>query len=118
MTDPQDLVSVYRAANVTEAHLVKNLLEDEEIDAFVAEEFEPLAGLSIDPPDVLVRKADEDRARVIVEQYDDKQIERADRADWRCPKCAATVVGAFDECDVCGAVRPGMEEPEDGGEPE
>jgi len=112
MNDPRDVVSVYKAANVTEAHLVKNLLLEEEIDAFVSEENEPLAGLTIVPPDVYVRQTDEARARAIIEQYDDLQVARADRPDWTCPKCAATVVGAFDECDVCGADRPGTEEPE------
>ena len=67
MDDPQDLVSVYRAANPTEAHLLMNLLIDEDIDAQVSEENEPFAGLPIVPADVLVRKADETRARAIPE---------------------------------------------------
>jgi hypothetical protein len=78
LSDPKDIVSVYKGANVTEAHLVMNLLLDEGIDAFVSEENEPLAGLSIAAPDVLVRAEDEARARVIIEDYDDRQIERAE----------------------------------------
>ncbi len=78
MSDPKDLVSVYTGANVTEAHLVMNLLLDEGIDAFVSEENEPLAGLSIAAPDVLVRTEDEVRARAIIDDYDDRQIERAE----------------------------------------
>ena len=76
MSDPKNLVSVYTGANVTEAHLVMNLLLDEGIDAFVSEENEPLAGLSIAAPDVLVRTEDEVRARAIIDDYDDRQIER------------------------------------------
>ncbi len=110
MDDPQDLVSVYQAANPTEAHLVMNLLLDEDIDAQVSEENEPFAGLPVVPPDVLVRKADEARARAIVAEYDREQEERAERPDWTCPQCKATVVGPFDECDVCGAPRPGTED--------
>ena len=109
MDDPQDLVSVYQAANPTEAHLVMNLLLDEDIDAQVSEENEPFAGLPIVPPDVLVRKADESRARKIIDEYDREQVERGERADWTCPKCKATVVGAFDECDRCGTDRPGSD---------
>ena len=112
MDDPQDLVSIYKAANVTEAHLVKNLLLEEEIDASVSEENEPLAGLPIVASDVLVRKADEARARAIIEQYEEQEIERAERPDWTCSKCGATVIGAFDQCDACGADRPGTEEDE------
>lgn len=81
MSDPKDLVSVYQGANVTEAHLVMNLLLDEGIDAFVSEENEPLAGLSIAAPDVLVRTEDEARARKIIDEYDDKQIERAEEEE-------------------------------------
>lgn len=76
--DPKELVSVYKAANPTEAHLVMNLLLDEGIEAFVSEENEPLAGLPIAAPDVLVSRADQARAQAIIDDYDDKQIERAE----------------------------------------
>ncbi len=112
MSDSLDLVSVYLGANVTDAHLVKNLLLEAGIDASVSEENEPLAGLTIVPPDVLVRRQDEARARAIVADYDRLQEERANRSDWVCPKCGAEVVGAFDLCDACGADRPGTEEPD------
>ncbi len=79
MSDPKDLVSVYKGANVTEAHLVMNLLLDEGIDANVSEENEPLAGLSLAAPDILVRREDEARARAIIDNYDDRQIERAEK---------------------------------------
>ena len=110
MGDPQDLVSVYQATNVTEAHLVKNLLAEEEIDASVSEQNEPLAGLPIAQCDVLVRAVDEARALAIVGEYEQSLLERAERPDWTCPQCKATVIGAFDECDNCGAMRPGVED--------
>jgi hypothetical protein len=110
MDDPEDLVSIYTAANPTEAHLVMNLLLDEDIDAQVSEENEPFAGLPIVPPDVLVRKRDEAKARAIVGEYEKEQEDRAERPDSKCPKCGATVVGAFDECDACGEDRPGTAE--------
>ena len=111
MTDPKDLVSIYRAAHVTEAHFVKNLLADEDIAAYVAEEFEPLAGLSIDPPEVLVRKEDEARAR------DCDRLRPAADGPRRAHRLEVPQVRSesgrrFDECDVCGTTRPGMEEPE------
>ena len=110
--DPDDLVSVYQAAHVTEAHLVKNMLLDEDIPAYVSEENEPLAGLPIVPPDVLVPKARVPQARAIIEEYEKEQIARAHRPDWVCPNCGATVVGAFDQCDACGTERPGTEDTE------
>jgi len=107
VSDPNDLVSVYKAGSTAEAHLVLNLLADEGIQASVSEENEPLAGLPIAAPDVLVRHSDEVRARAIVADYQDDLIRRAERPDWTCPKCGATVEGSFDFCDVCGAERPG-----------
>jgi rubrerythrin len=112
LNDPDELVLVYKAENVTEAHLVRNLLADEDIDAVVDAENAPLT-LPITPASVQVRRADEGRAREIIERYDAEQERRADRPDWTCPSCRATVVGAFDECDACGATRPGSEEIEE-----
>ena len=109
MDDPDELIPVYQGENVTEAHLVRNLLLDEGIDAVVADENEPFS-LPITPSDVLVRRADEARARTVIDAYDAEQVRRADRPDWKCPACGANVVGAFDECDACGATRPGSEE--------
>jgi hypothetical protein len=108
VSDTNELVVIYKTANATEAHLVKNLLIEEGIKASVGEEHEFLS-LPITPSDVLVFKSDESRARQIVDEYDAVQKTRADRPDWVCPACQATVVGAFDECDVCGADRPGRE---------
>jgi hypothetical protein len=115
LSDPDELIVIYKTTDVTEAHLVKNLLVDEGIKATVGEEHQPLI-LPITPTDVLVRRADEARAREIVDEYDAEQIRRAERPDWQCPKCNATVVGAFDVCDVCGADRPGSEDEEDSSE--
>lgn len=110
MSDPKELISVYKGENVTEAHLVMNLLLDEDITAFVSEENDPLAGLTIAAPDVLVSRQDEIRARSIIERYDDMQSARAARPDWKCPSCSAKVLGALDECDACGTDRPGSDE--------
>ena len=109
MSKSDDLISVYQGENVTESHLVMNLLLDEGIEATVVEENQPLS-LMITPSDVLVRREDEARARAIIERYDEEQVARADRPDWKCPACGASVIGAFDDCDACGAAKPGTEE--------
>jgi rubrerythrin len=108
-SDPDDLITVYEAENVTEAYLVKNVLVDEGIEAVVAGEHEPFS-INITPTEVLVKRKDEQRARKIIAEYDAEQERRADRPDWVCPACGATVIGAFDECDACGADRPGTED--------
>ncbi len=112
MSDPDELFAIHEAANVTEAHFVKNLLLDAGIKASVSEADAPLH-LPITPTSVLIFRRDEERARAVIDKYDEQQEARADRPDWKCPKCGATVIGAFDECDACGADRPGTEEEED-----
>lgn len=109
MSDPKELISVYQGENVTEAHLVMNLLLEQGIEAFVSEENEPFAGLSIVAPDVLVSRADEVQARSIIERYDNQQLQRATRPNWRCHACGIDVLGALDECEACGAPRPGSD---------
>lgn len=106
MSDPEDLVSIYRAANVTEAHLVKNLMLEAEIDAVVSEENEPLAGLSITAPEVLVKQRDFNRAEQIVEQYEERQVARMEGPQWKCPACGAQNYAGYDSCDSCGEARP------------
>lgn len=81
MSDQDHLVSVYKAANVTEAHLVLNLLLEEGIQAAVSEENEPLAGLPIVPPDILVHQRDLSRAQEIVAAYQEEQFERVDSGE-------------------------------------
>lgn len=109
MVDPDDLITIYEAENSTEAHLVKNILLDEGIDARVSGDHNPI-GLAITEPEVLVHRKDEARAREVVDRYDEEQERRAARPDWTCPACGATVIGAFDLCDACGADKPGTEE--------
>ena len=111
MDDPDDLIRVYETESVTEAHLVKNLLLDEGIEAAVSGEHKQFSA-PLAAAEVLVRRADEVRARLIVDAFDAEQLRRADRPDWTCAKCGATVIGAFVSCDACGADRPGTENAE------
>jgi hypothetical protein len=114
LSESDDLITIYEAANPTEAHLVMNLLVDEGIKAYVQED-EPFPLVNF-PSHVVVRREDEAQARAIIERYDAEQVARADRPDWKCPACGALVIGAFDDCDACGAPRPGTEEDEGEGE--
>ena len=78
MSDPNEIVAVYHGANVTEAHLVKNLLLEEGIEARVADEAEIFGGLGIDTPDVLVHKRDQVRAEALIAEYEERAIERVE----------------------------------------
>ena len=106
MSDPEELVSIYKAANVTEAHLVKNIMLQSGIEARVSEENEPLAGLNIVAPDVLVHRRDFVRAESVIDQYEERQIARMQGPEWKCEGCGAMNYAGYDSCDTCGAARP------------
>lgn len=106
MSDPEELVSIYQAANVTEAHLVKNLVEQAGIEACVSEENEPFAGLSITAPDVLVHRRDFKQAESIIEQYEERQVARMEGPQWKCTSCGNMNYATYETCDSCGADRP------------
>ena len=77
MSDPDELIKIYRAANVTEAHLVRNMLEDEGVQAIVTEENEPLSGLNLVGCDVMVKRSDETQAEQLIAGYEELQIRLA-----------------------------------------
>jgi hypothetical protein len=83
-------------------------LLQEGIDAFVSEQNDPLGGLPIAAPDVLVRRMNQPQAAQIVQRYEEGRIARAERPDWTCPSCGLTVLGLHDQCDNCGEEKPGQ----------
>lgn len=100
MDKSDDLVSVYAAANLVIAHLVKNLLEAEGISARVSEVTEYPAEFFVGP-DVWVKQADGVRAQAVLAQHEHELTAHAAGVDWICPGCGNTVPGSFEECDVC-----------------
>jgi putative signal transducing protein len=100
METPDDLVSVYGAASVPEAHLIKNVLEAEGISARVSEVTAYPAEFFVEP-DVWVRRADESRAQSVLADYERLQGAQRSGPDWTCPTCGNQVPGSFDQCDVC-----------------
>jgi rubrerythrin len=106
MNDPEALVSVYQAANVIEAHLVKNLLLGEGIQATVSEENESFAGLNLAAPDVLVHQRDFAQAESVIEEYNERKIERVEGPQWKCQACGTMNDADYDACDMCDAERP------------
>jgi hypothetical protein len=100
------VVSAFKAQNLTEAHFVKDLLLQEGIDATVTDENEPLAGLPIVPPDVMVRLEDEPNARKIVADFLRGRKATDAAPDWTCPNCQEQNPATFEVCFQCGAMRP------------
>ena len=102
--DPDELVRVYRAADVPDAQLVRNMLEDAEISAVVQGETLALAmgDIPVGPstaPTVWVHARNATRARELVEQREAHTP--TDQPAWTCLECGEQIEGQFAECWQC-----------------
>ena len=109
---------VYTGRDEMDAHFLKGLLENEGIEAVVTgENLEatwatlPLSEKSL--PGVWVREQDEERALLIVKDYEqvdavnaEETVEESSRPTWKCPNCGEAVEEQFSECWNCGHSRP------------
>ena len=98
---------VYTAIGPTQAHVVKDLLELEGIEAVVQGEevFSALGGVPFSYPSVWIAN-DEDLEHAEEVIADFEYDEGADRATWVCPDCGEEHEQQFDVCWSCGAERP------------
>ena len=105
------LKRIYVAANAVEAHMLKDLLAQEEIDAVVrGDDFVPLQGgglfrMETRPSVWVLDDGRLPRARELAAEFGSGSA--ADRAPgtWRC-RCGETVEAQFSECWNCGRARP------------
>lgn len=101
---------VYRPANLVEAQLVADELEEAGIACEVTGQFLSGAIGELPPTDVLgVRIRDqelEDRARSVIAQWETTR--RRVRDDWCCQQCGEQVGGAFGACWQCGTAEPSV----------
>jgi hypothetical protein len=103
---------VFQAHDVTEAHLVKGLLESQGLTALVRGE--AVAGLAGEVPFVdvwpTVWVLDDDRdseARAVINEYEPRSAKPMSAGvAWLCPKCGQDIEPQFTACWACGAERP------------
>ena len=109
---------VFTGRDEMDAHFVKNLLQQEGIEAVVTGDnlvnaigTLPLSAKSL--PGVYVNDADEERATLIVRDYQqvdrvnaEETVEDTPRATWKCANCGEAVEEQFSECWKCGHARP------------
>lgn len=101
---------VYDAADPTEAHLMKGLLEAEGIECWVSGDllFSARGEIPVTEdtcPGVWIRRPDQLlRARAIIEAIH-RPAGTGARA-WRCPDCGETLEAQFTDCWRCGYARP------------
>jgi hypothetical protein len=95
---------IYLARDITQAHLVVNLLEQQLIPAKIenAHQASGLGELAVSYPEVwVVREPDARRAREIIEAFEAQGRSNAD--DTTCPVCSELNPVNFDLCWACSA---------------
>jgi hypothetical protein len=96
-------VLAYRAANSVEAHLVRHVLEANDIPVEIVGE--GLAGavgeLPVDVLQLEIRTPPEfaDQARALIESYQNR--EESDEPPWQCPFCGAENDPEYEICWRC-----------------
>jgi hypothetical protein len=122
----RDPIAAYNAANNVEAHLVRNALIHSGVEAFVTEDVSQVGtwmlGLipEIHKPQVWIERADIERAKPILEEYERRAAELRDagiqdeapaepEVQVVCEKCGqcsafpAVQRGSVQQCQHCGA---------------
>lgn len=107
-----ELIEVYSAADIAEAHFLQSMLEDAGIKARVVGD--TLSGLpplgEMIAPRVWVFQPDEACARELLAEYE--RVHRRPHPDddrpaetWKCPTCGEAVEADFDLCWNCQTPR-------------
>ncbi len=128
------MVKVYTAANPTQVHLVRGMLENHGIQAVIQGETlwgarGELPFTTESAPSVHVAEEDVERARTLIEEherrfdpdqcsncgYDLRATEEPrcpecgtefrSATPWHCTTCGETIEGQFDQCWRCGELR-------------
>ena len=111
--------NIYSARDAMDAHFLKGLLAEQDIDSMIqGEELEEVWGAvpmgETNKPSVWVNEADAARAKPIVDEYERRKIERANKGEaaagptWKCPRCGEQIEEQFTSCWNCNTARPAV----------
>lgn len=108
---------VYSAENPTEAHLCRQFLEGEGIEALVEGEILWQARGDLPPnestnPTVVVSAEDYEIARTLIEQFEQRLKDDRELETWSCSHCAEDNPGSFEVCWSCGESRTSSQQTE------
>ena len=97
---------VYSAANPVDAHLCRQFLEEQGIDARVEGEILWQARGDLPPnestnPTVSVSSTQFEQARELVEQFEQEHLQSQSRSSWTCSHCHEENPGSFEVCWNC-----------------
>ncbi len=114
------IVEVYSAADVTEAHLIRNLLDAAGIEARgVGDDLQTAAGgLPLGQstlPRIWAKEADRLRAQQIIGEWETEHGRRSDDVAvgvWICPGCGGEIDDGVDSCPTCDALPGRRKDPD------
>lgn len=112
MHSTDDLIEVYSPQDASEVMLLRQLLADEGVEAFIVNDgMEGVMGevpFSYARPRIWVKSSDAAAARRICEAFDQRLVERAHGAEVDqvpfCYHCGETVTEQTQRCPDCGAL--------------
>ena len=96
--------------NDMEAHIVRGLLEENEIDIYIQKDdcggMEPQLQLT-EGIKILVPSAQFEQAKQLLAELNlnDDDAGKSAKTEWKCPNCGEILEGQFTECWQCGTSR-------------
>lgn len=108
MPESAPTVRVYKAAHAIEAHLLRGLLEQAGIEAWLVGEHQNRAYGAFShlfAIEIRVAARDEAEARAIVERFESDSAETVAEPGWNCASCNESNAASFESCWNCGAVH-------------
>jgi len=104
---------VYVASDPLNAHLFKEILDDNGISAVVQDEriFSVRGDVPVVYPSVWVREEDFDAARELVKSFEASRKQAPAGESWTCPTCGERIDGQFAECWKCAAAEAEAQKP-------
>lgn len=102
---------IYRAENLSDAHIFCGVLQSAGIEAVVqGDTLAPLRGMlpmtvETNPAVQILRDSDLPQAQQILEEYQQQRQAPAPEGPWTCSSCNEEIEPQFTDCWNCGASR-------------
>ena len=101
-----DFVKIYKAANLSEAHILEGLLQSKCIEVkFLGEGLSIGAGelpMEVLQIDIYVKLRNQENANAVIIEYE-KNIKKENIKSWLCDKCKKINPGNFEICWKCNS---------------
>ena len=109
------MIKVFEDFDIALVGHYQSILESNDISTFMKNQFGTsgageLPFVEVVPQLWVLDEADEERAKTLIEELHDPEIQEQSRA-WECAECGTRQEAAFTHCWKCSAARPGFNDP-------